>query len=131
MGGKTRAKEPEDLPGPGNYEDKNKKFGGEGPQYSMYPKRDEKYNDNPGPGQYEASEEKQKGISMGERVRAREADELPGPGNYEEKGKIGKDGPQYSMGNRRPEKYNDNPGPGQYEEHRKRTKGVKIGEKLA
>ena len=49
----------------------------------MYPKRDEKYNDNPGPGQYEASEEKVKGISMGERMRSKDPEELPGPGNYE------------------------------------------------
>ena len=54
----------------------------------MYEKRDTKFNDNPGPGQYEASESKWKPISMGEKLKERAPEDLPGPGNYELKSKI-------------------------------------------
>ena len=49
----------------------------------MYDKRDQKYNDNPGPGAYEASEEKRRPVTMGQKLRDRAPEELPGPGNYE------------------------------------------------
>ncbi|MBK8156550.1 MAG: hypothetical protein IPK55_11410 [Streptococcus sp.] len=75
MGEKLKERDPEDLPGPGNYELKSKIQ--EGPQYSMLAKRDNKYNDNPGPGQYEAQEFKAKGIKMGEKLKDRAPEDLP------------------------------------------------------
>ncbi|MBK8156549.1 MAG: hypothetical protein IPK55_11405 [Streptococcus sp.] len=47
-GEKLKDRAPEDLPGPGNYDQKG--LVGDGPKYSMFEKRDTKYNDNPGPG---------------------------------------------------------------------------------
>ncbi len=86
MGTKLKDRDAEDLPGPGNYDHKTKV--GEGPKYSMYDRRDDKYNDNPGPGQYEASEKKGKGVRIGERLKDRAPEHQPGPGNYEQKSKI-------------------------------------------
>ena len=48
MGEKLQSRDPEDMPGPGNYEQKDGV--GEGPHYSMQSKRDGRYNENPGPG---------------------------------------------------------------------------------
>ena len=86
MGGKLKNREQEEMPGPGNYEQKTKL--GEGPHYSMYDKRDQRYNDNPGPGTYEASSEKRRAMTMGGKLRDKEADEVPGPGNYDQRSKI-------------------------------------------
>ena len=86
MGEKLKDRAPEDLPGPGNYDQRG--LVGEGPKYSMYEKRDTKFNDNPGPGQYEASQEKRKPVTMGEKLRDRAPEDLPGPGNYDLKSKI-------------------------------------------
>ena len=127
MGGKLKNKDPEDLPGPGNYEQKAKL--GEGPHYSMYDRRDEKYNDNPGPGSYEALEGKIKGLTMGGKLRDREPEDQPGPGNYELSSKI-VEGPQYSMGDRHDQKISDTPGPGTYEAQGIKIKGVTMGGKL-
>ncbi|MBK8156555.1 MAG: hypothetical protein IPK55_11435 [Streptococcus sp.] len=51
---------------------------------------------------------------MGEKLKERDPEDLPGPGNYELKSKI-QEGPQYSVGGKIESKFNDNPGPGQYE----------------
>ena len=63
MGTKLRDKDPEELPGPGNYEMGSKIV--EGPQYSMGDRRDQRISDTPGPGTYEAKGLKAKGVSMG------------------------------------------------------------------
>ena len=86
MGEKLKDRAPEDLPGPGNYEAGSKV--GEGPKYSMYDRRGEKYNDNPGPGQYEAKETKGKGVRIGEKLKDKGIEDAPGPGNYEAASKI-------------------------------------------
>ena len=86
MGAKLKEREKEELPGPGKYEQRSKL--GEGPHYSMYDKRETKYNDNPGPGAYEASEEKRRPVTMGTKLRDKAPEELPGPGNYEQRSKI-------------------------------------------
>ena len=127
MGEKLKDRAPEDLPGPGNYDYKSKIQ--EGPAYSLYPKRDTKYNDNPGPGQYEHSDVKGKGVKIGEKLKDRAPEDLPGPGNYDQQTKIG-EGPKYSMYDKRDQKYNDNPGPGQYEASESKRKPITIGEKL-
>ena len=127
MGSKLKKKEAEDLPGPGNYVQPSKL--GEGPHYSMYDRRDEKYNDNPGPGSYEALQNKIKGLTMGGKLRDRDPEELPGPGNYEISSRI-VEGPQYSMGDRQDQKISDTPGPGTYEAKGLKAKGVSMGAKL-
>ncbi len=109
MGEKLKQRGPEDLPGPGNYEAGTKV--GEGPKYTMGDKRDDRYNENPGPGQYEADELRAKGLTMGGKIQDRAPEDLPGPGNYDQRSKVG-EGPKYSMYDRRDDKYNDNPGPG-------------------
>lgn len=50
IGQKQSAKRVEDLPGPGEYTTKT--YIVEGPQYSMYQKRDKKVENTPGPGLY-------------------------------------------------------------------------------
>ena len=41
-----------------------------------------------GPGEYEIKEEKAKGVTIGERLREKEADYVPEPGAYEVRSKI-------------------------------------------
>ena len=112
MGEKLRSKDPEDMPGPGNYESKS--HAQDGPKYSMQDRRDQKYNENPGPGQYEAKDFKAPGVKIGEKLRSKEPEDQPGPGNYDQRSKL-TEGPKYSMQSKRDTKYNQNPGPGQYE----------------
>ena len=66
----------------------------------MQAKRGAKYNDNPGPGTYESKGLKPKPVSMGSKLKKKEPEELPGPGNYEAGSKMG-EGPHYSMYDRR------------------------------
>ncbi|CAI2384789.1 unnamed protein product [Moneuplotes crassus] len=127
MGQKFKNKEPEDMPGPGNYEGKSHIQ--EGPQYSMYHRREQKVEQTPGPGDYEDIKTKGKGVTIGKKFTQREAEDMPGPGNYEGKSHI-LEGPQYSMYQRRDQKIEQTPGPGDYEDLQKEGKGVTIGQRL-
>ena len=53
-----------------------------------------------GPGEYEAPEDRGKGVTIGERLREKEADYVPEPGAYEIKTTI-QEGPTYSIGEKR------------------------------
>jgi len=127
IGGRHKDKNPEDLPGPGNYEYQNKAV--EGPQYSMYQKRDQRIEQTPGPGDYNSPSKKQKGVTIGERTKDRLVEEMPGPGNYEGKSTVG-EGPQYSMYQKRDQKIEYTPGPGDYNEPKNQQRGVTIGQKI-
>ena len=127
IGAKLNEKKPEDMPGPGNYEQKS--FIKEGPQYSIYQKREGKIEQTPGPGDYEDLKEQKKGVTIGQRLRDRAPEEMPGPGNYEQKSRI-VEGPQYSIYQKRDGKIEQTPGPGDYEDLKEQKKGVTIGERL-
>ena len=77
-GERLQEKAPEDLPAPGQYELKSRVI--EGPQYSMYEKRETKIESTPGPGEYEDAEEKSKGVTIGERLREKAPEDMPAPG---------------------------------------------------
>ena len=51
IGEKLKERAPEDLPAPGQYTEKS--YIVEGPQYSIYQKREHKIEQTPGPGDYE------------------------------------------------------------------------------
>ena len=89
-----REKEADYVPEPGAYELKSKLV--EGPQYSIYEKREQKIEPTVGPGEYEVKEERKQGVTIGERLWEKEADYVPEPGAYELKSKL-VEGPQYSI----------------------------------
>ena len=101
IGERLREKEAEYIPEPGAYEVRSKIV--EGPQYSIYEKREQKIEQTVGPGEYEVKEERKQGVTIGERLREKEADYIPEPGAYEIKSKI-IEGPTYSIGEKRVEK---------------------------
>ena len=127
IGKRIQEREAEELPGPGNYEGNT--YVGEGPQYSMYPKREHKIDFTPGPGDYEQVSQKQKGVIIGQRLKDKYVEELPGPGNYEGKTHIG-EGAQYSIYQKREQKIEQTPGPGDYNNPNQEQKGVTIGKRF-
>ena len=86
IGERLREKEGDYIPEPGAYELKSTLV--EGPQYSIYEKREQKIEQTVGPGEYEVKEERKQGVTIGERLREREADYVPEPGAYEVRSKI-------------------------------------------
>jgi len=102
---------------------------GEGPQYSMYPKREQKIEFTPGPGDYEQLSKSGQGVSIGKRYEDKIAEEIPGPGNYQTKSQFS-EGPKYSIYQKRQGKIEQTPGPGDYEQPKKKGKGVTIGKKM-
>ena len=68
----------------------------EGPTYSIGEKWEQVIEQTVGPGEYEAPEDRGKGVTIGERLREKEAEYIPEPGAYEIKSKI-IEGPQYSI----------------------------------
>ena len=102
IGERLREKGPEDMPAPGQYEQRSKIQ--EGPQYSIYEKREHKIEQTVGPGEYEAPQERAKGVTIGERRAEKAPEEVPAPGQYEQRSKLGADGPKYSVGEKRPER---------------------------
>ena len=122
-----REKEADYVPEPGAYEVKSRIV--EGPTYSIGEKRMEKIEQTVGPGEYEVVEEKAKGVTIGERLREKEADYIPEPGAYEVRSKI-VEGPQYSIYEKREQKIEPTVGPGEYEVKEEKAKGVTIGERL-
>ena len=96
-----REKEADYVPEPGAYEVRSKIV--EGPTYTMGEKRETRIEQTVGPGEYEAPQEKGKGVTIGERLREKEADYIPEPGAYEIKSTI-KEGPTYTIGEKRVEK---------------------------
>ena len=89
-------------------------MGDDGPKYSVGERRPDKLERTVGPGEYEAPAEKQKGVTIGERLREKAPEDLPAPGQYEQKSKI-IEGPQFSMGEKREDRVERTVGPGQYE----------------
>ena len=87
-------KKVEDLPAPGQYELKS--YLNEGPQYSIYQKRDQKIEQAPGPGDYNEPVKEQKGVTIGKRLNEKKAEDLPAPGQYSTKSHL-VEGPQYSI----------------------------------
>jgi len=67
IGQKLPEKGFEDLPAPGQYEIKSRI--NEGPQYSIYERREGKVEQTPGPGEYELREEGAHGFTIGERLK--------------------------------------------------------------
>ncbi|MBK8156476.1 MAG: hypothetical protein IPK55_11010 [Streptococcus sp.] len=128
IGEKRPEKGFEDGPAPGQYTVKSSI--GEGPQYSIYERRETRVEQTPGPGEYELKEEGGKGVTIGERLKERKPEDLPAPGQYEIKSRI-IEGPQYSVGEKRYTKIEQTPGPGEYEHKDDRGHGVTIGERLA
>lgn len=126
IGEKHRERLPEDVPAPGQYEISSKIQ--EGPQYSIYEKREHKIERTVGPGEYEAPQEQTKGVTIGEKHRERVPEDLPAPGQYEISSKV-IEGPTYSIGEKRYQKIERTVGPGEYEAPQEQTKGVTIGEK--
>ena len=114
------------MPGPGAYQERS--YLKEGPQYSIYTRRDEKIEQTPGPGDYDEIKKQGKGVTIGVKFKEREQEELPGPGHYEEKSRI-VEGPQFSIFSRHESKIEQTPGPGDYNEPEKEMKGVTIGER--
>ena len=92
----------------------------------MQPKRDEKIPMTVGPGEYETPEEKGQGVSIGQRFKTKDPEEMPAPGDYELKSKI-QEGPAYTAGVKRDEKIKQTVGPGEYETPEEKGKGVTIG----
>ena len=86
-------KKVEDLPAPGQYEARSTIQ--EGPQYSIYQKRDQKIEQTPGPGDYNQPEREQKGVTIGQRIADKKVEDLPAPGQYSTKSHL-VEGPQYS-----------------------------------
>ena len=95
MGKRHEEKPAEEMPAPGDYELKSTIK--EGPEYSIMQRRDEKIKLTVGPGEYEVIEEKGKGVTIGQKLKTKEAEEIPAPGQYEVKSKI-LEGPTYTMG---------------------------------
>ena len=115
------------MPAPGQYEVKSKIL--EGPTYTMGQKREEKILQSVGPGEYETPVEKGKGVTIGQRMQSKAPEELPAPGDYELKSTI-KEGPEYSMMQRREEKIRQTVGPGEYEVPEDKGQGVTMGQRL-
>jgi hypothetical protein len=100
----------EDLPGPGQYELKSNL---EGPQYTMYERRDQKIEHTPGPGEYYSEKKEMKGLTIGQRYKDKKFEDLPGPGQYEgSPSTLQKKG--FKIGARLSTKIEEKPGPGQY-----------------
>ena len=95
----------------------------------MMERREEKIRQTVGPGEYEVPEDKGQGVTMGQRLKARDAEEVPAPGQYEVKSKI-LEGPTYTMGQKREEKILQSVGPGEYETPVEKGKGVTIGQRM-
>ena len=68
-------------------------------------------------------------MTIGERLREKEADYVPEPGAYELKSKL-VEGPQYSIYEKWEQKIEPTVGPGEYEVKEDRGKGVTIGTKI-
>jgi hypothetical protein len=98
-----------DGPAPGDYEIGSKIV--EGPQYSIYQKRNEKIEPTPGPGEYEYHEKEGKGVTIGEKRESKISSDTPAPGQYEIESKI-IEGPRYSMYEKRDQKIERTVGPG-------------------
>ena len=127
IGERLREKEADYIPEPGAYEVKS--WIVEGPTYSIGVKRIEKIEQTVGPGEYETPEDRGKGVTIGERLREKEAEYIPEPGAYEVRSKI-VEGPQYSIYEKREQKIEQTVGPGEYEVKEERKQGVTIGERL-
>ena len=121
-------KKVEDLPAPGQYEARSTIQ--EGPQYSIYQKRDQKIEQTPGPGDYNQPEKEQKGVTIGKRINDKKVEDLPAPGQYEARSTI-QEGPQYSIYQKRDQKIEQTPGPGDYNQPEREQKGVTIGQRIA
>ena len=93
IGKRLADKKVEDLPAPGQYELKSHL--NEGPQYSIYQKRDQKIEQTPGPGDYNEPTQEQKGVTIGQRFGEKKLEDLPAPGQYASKSHL-VEGPQYS-----------------------------------
>ena len=80
---------PNDLPGPGNYDQGNGFSNSKG--FTIGAKQEAKYNENPGPGAYDSKNEvikaSQPSIRLASAKRTTFMEEaptdLPGPGNYD------------------------------------------------
>ena len=91
-----------DLPAPGQYSTKSHLV--EGPQYSIYQKRDQKIEQTPGPGDYNEPSQEQKGVTIGQRFGEKKLEDLPAPGQYASKSHL-VEGPQYSIYQKREQKF--------------------------
>ena len=69
------------MPAPGEYEVKSTLI--EGPNYTIGEKRESRIERTVGPGEYEAPEERGKGVTIGEKIRERQPEDAPAPGQYE------------------------------------------------
>ena len=127
FGGKAKDKKVEEAPGPGNYQYKSKAV--EGPEYSIYKKYPQKIEPTPGPGDYEDAKKQNSGFTIGQRLREKNAEELPAPGQYEAISQL-VEGPQYSIYQKRDQKIEQTPGPGDYNQPEKEQKGVTIGQRF-
>lgn len=111
---------PNDLPGPGNY-DQGSAFKGE-KGFTIGAKQEPKYNENPGPGAYDARNDITKAgqasirLASAKRTTFMEEapNDLPGPGNYDQ-GTAFTGSKGFTIGARQDPKYNENPGPGAYD----------------
>ena len=83
---------PYDVPGPGHYDAKDTITRDESPSYRM-----------------------RTGAPQRHSLVSKSLAQLPGPGTYANTGKFGREGPQYTMGTKKGEKYSDTPGPGVYD----------------
>ena len=86
----------------------------EGPQYSIYQKRDQKIEQTPGPGDYNEPGKEQKGLTIGKRFADKKAEDLPGPGEYNGSVKAITDR-GFKIGTKIESKIELKPGPGEYE----------------
>jgi len=97
----------EDSPGPGNYDSEVRKGG---PSYTIGTKREQKqFSEAPGPGSYSGNDSLTKtrivSHKLGETKRteivSRDKSGSPGPGNYHEDKKFGKDAVSFTIGQKR------------------------------
>lgn len=121
-------------PGPGAYEAKHKEIGVHAPKFTLKGRIETKArNHQPGPGHYDTQEHLVKGkiysatLNYGakrSRVEHTHAVDLPGPGQYDQTGLIGKNAPSITLKSRIEEKRTLSPGPGQYEPIHTQTKNA-------
>ncbi len=81
IGERRGAPEQPQGPAPGDYEIKSSII--EGPQYSMYERRPDVKEPTPGPGEYEEPQQPKRGVTIGEKVKPKDPEQLPAPGQYE------------------------------------------------
>ena len=91
-GEKLKDKPLEDLPRPGAYQEKS--FIKEGPQNSIYMRREHKIEQNSRSRRLRWNQKSGKGVTIGVKFKDHEQEDLSGPCNYEDKSRI-IEGPQF------------------------------------